>query len=98
MRHGTCTAAHSLDLKAPLRRGFFAHRRCREQKGRPAVSLAEPTSRASDMSERHFTYDRPTFAAYGYAVESLLVSVPAVCFTLALVTDVIYWRSSYLMW
>jgi uncharacterized membrane protein len=28
----------------------------------------------------------------------MLVPFPIVCFTLALVTDIIYWRTSYLMW
>lgn len=28
----------------------------------------------------------------------MLASFPVVCFTLALATDVIYWRTSYLMW
>jgi uncharacterized membrane protein len=34
----------------------------------------------------------------GYTIESLLISFPVVCFTLALVTDILYWRTSFLMW
>ena len=38
------------------------------------------------------------FMTPGYAITSLLWAFPMVSFTLALVTDVIYWRTSYLMW
>lgn len=49
------------------------------------------------MSSHSYTYARPV-PSTGQAVEALLVSFPVVCFTLALVTDIIYWRTSFLMW
>jgi uncharacterized membrane protein len=33
-----------------------------------------------------------------HPVHAVLVSFPIVCFTLALLTDIAYWRTSYLMW
>lgn len=34
----------------------------------------------------------------GCAIENVLVSFPLVCFTLALVTDIVYWRTGFLQW
>lgn len=39
--------------------------------------------------------ERPGAAAIAF---SALSPFPAVCFTLALLTDIAYWRTSYLMW
>lgn len=34
----------------------------------------------------------------GHPIHAMLVPFPIVCFTLALLTDIAYWRTSYLMW
>lgn len=39
-----------------------------------------------------------TAAIAGHPVHTMLVPFPIVCFTLALVTDIVYWRTSHLMW
>jgi uncharacterized membrane protein len=39
-----------------------------------------------------------TAAIGGHPIHPMLVPFPIVCFTLALVTDIIYWQTSYLMW
>jgi uncharacterized membrane protein len=39
-----------------------------------------------------------TAAIAGHPIHPMLVPFPIVCFTLALVTDIIYWRTSNLMW
>lgn len=41
---------------------------------------------------------RSPVVAAGCAIEPVLVSFPFVCFTLALVTDIVYWRTAYLEW
>lgn len=41
---------------------------------------------------------RATVAIGGHPVHAALVPFPIVCFTLALLTDIAYWQSSYLMW
>lgn len=46
----------------------------------------------------NLTLQRSSFLSVGCAIENVLASFPVVCFTLALGTDVIYWRTSYLMW
>jgi uncharacterized membrane protein len=47
------------------------------------------------MTSQHI---RSTAAVAGHPIHAMLVPFPIVCFTLALVTDIIYWRTSYLMW
>lgn len=37
-------------------------------------------------------------AISGHPIHAMLVPFPIVCFTLALVTDITYWQTSYLMW
>jgi uncharacterized membrane protein len=39
-----------------------------------------------------------TAAIAGHAIHRLLASFPIACFTLALATDIAYWRTSNLMW
>jgi uncharacterized membrane protein len=39
-----------------------------------------------------------TAAIAGHPIHAMLVPFPIVCFTLALVTDIAYWRTSHLMW
>ena len=34
----------------------------------------------------------------GFPLRTFFVPFPFVCFTLALVTDIAYWRTSFLMW
>jgi len=34
----------------------------------------------------------------GHVIYLMLVQFPVVCFTLALLTDILYWQTSYLMW
>ncbi|MCF6367498.1 DUF2231 domain-containing protein [Rhizobium halophilum] len=44
------------------------------------------------------TYATTTTGRAGFPLRSLFVPFPFVCFTLALVTDITYWQTSYLMW
>lgn len=44
------------------------------------------------------TYSTTTTGRTGFAVSSLFVPFPFVCFTLTLFTDIIYWQTSFLMW
>lgn len=39
-----------------------------------------------------------TVAIAGQPIHSMLVQFPIVCFTLALLTDIAYWRTEHLMW
>lgn len=39
-----------------------------------------------------------TAAIGGQPIHSMLAQFPNVCFTLTLLTDIVYWRTSYLMW
>ena len=39
-----------------------------------------------------------TAAIGGQPVHSVLAQFPTVCFALTLITDIVYWRTSYLMW
>lgn len=39
-----------------------------------------------------------TAAIAGQPIHSMLAQFPNVCFTLTLITDFIYWRTSHLMW
>ena len=41
---------------------------------------------------------RSTAAVAGHVIHRLLASFPIACFTLALATDIAYWRTSNLMW
>lgn len=44
-------------------------------------------------------FNPPSVAAIaGHPIHAMLVPFPIVCFTLALLTDIAYWRSSHLMW
>jgi uncharacterized membrane protein len=50
------------------------------------------------MPSLHAQNPRPAALVAGYPIHTVLVSFPIVCFTLALVTDIAYWRTSYLTW
>jgi uncharacterized membrane protein len=53
------------------------------------------------QSERTDAMDFPapsTAAIAGHPLHAALVPFPIVCFTLALVTDVVYWRTANMMW
>ena len=50
------------------------------------------------MPSIHATFPPSAFARVSHAAHSLLVAFPAVCFTLTLGTDVLYWQTSNLMW
>ncbi len=41
---------------------------------------------------------RPTAAISGHPIHAALVPFPIVCFTLVLVTDILYWQTENLMW
>ena len=41
---------------------------------------------------------RSTATIGGHPIHPMLVPFPIVCFTLALVTDIVYWQTSHLMW
>lgn len=43
-------------------------------------------------------HPQSTAAIAGHPVHTMLVPFPIVCFTLALLTDIAYWQTSYLMW
>lgn len=45
-----------------------------------------------------FPHPRSTAAIAGHPIHAMLVPFPIVCFTLAFITDVIFWRTSYIMW
>lgn len=47
------------------------------------------------MAAQHI---RSNASLAGHPIHPMLVPFPIVCFTLALVTDIIYWRTSHLMW
>jgi uncharacterized membrane protein len=44
------------------------------------------------------TYSTTTSGRAGFALSSLFVPFPFVCFTLTLFTDILYWQTSFLMW
>lgn len=44
------------------------------------------------------TYATTTTGRAGFPLRSLFVPFPFVCFTLALLTDITYWQTAYLMW
>jgi len=44
------------------------------------------------------TYPASTVTVAGQPIHSMLVQFPVVCFTLALFTDLAYWRTANLMW
>lgn len=44
------------------------------------------------------TAPSPRLVATGRPIANLLIPFPAVCFTLALLTDVAYWQTANLMW
>lgn len=44
------------------------------------------------------SYSTTTTGRAGFPVRTLFVPFPFVCFTLALATDITYWRTSFLMW
>jgi uncharacterized membrane protein len=48
----------------------------------------------------HPYYSNPpsTASIAGHPIHAMLVPFPIVCFTLALITDIVYWRTSHLMW
>jgi uncharacterized membrane protein len=47
---------------------------------------------------RYASYTPATVAIAGHPIHAALVPFPIVCFTLTLLTDVAYWRTSHLMW
>ena len=46
----------------------------------------------------NFLHPQSTAAIAGHPIHAMLVPFPVVCVTLALVTDITYWQTSYLMW
>lgn len=50
------------------------------------------------MPSPHVPHPPSAAAIAGHAIHTILASFPIACFTLALVTDITYWRTSYLMW
>jgi uncharacterized membrane protein len=46
----------------------------------------------------NYPHPQSTAAIAGHPIHAMLVPFPIVCFTLALVTDIIYWQTSHLMW
>lgn len=44
------------------------------------------------------TLQSPPTASNAYPASALFVPFPFVCFTLTLITDIFYWRTSHLMW
>lgn len=44
------------------------------------------------------TIHSPPTASNAYPFSALVVPFPFVCFTLTLLTDILYWRTSHLMW
>lgn len=50
------------------------------------------------MSSSTISHPRSVVSIAGHSIHSILMAFPFVCFTLALVTDVIYWQTAYLMW
>jgi uncharacterized membrane protein len=47
---------------------------------------------------RYASYTPATAAIAGHPIHAALVPFPIACFTLTLLTDVAYWRTSHLMW
>lgn len=50
------------------------------------------------MASQHHPHPQSAAAIASHPIHPMLVQFPIVCFTLALVTDIIYWQTSYLMW
>lgn len=50
------------------------------------------------MSAVKVSRPQSTFMSSVHSVYAALVQFPVVCFTLALLTDLAYWQTSYLMW
>jgi uncharacterized membrane protein len=50
------------------------------------------------MAPNSVSGSRSRLLAAGCAIENVLVAFPVVCFSLALVTDIVYWRTAYLEW
>jgi uncharacterized membrane protein len=50
------------------------------------------------MPSPNFPHPQSTAAIAGHPIHTMLVPFPIVCFTLALLTDIIYWQTSDLMW
>lgn len=44
------------------------------------------------------TYTTTTTGRSGFPIRTLFVPFPFVCFTLALISDIAYWQTSFLMW
>nr|CAD6409727.1 hypothetical protein REQ54_00630 [Rhizobium sp. Q54] len=44
------------------------------------------------------TYTTTTTGRAGFPLRTFFVPFPFVCFTLALITDIAYWQTSFLMW
>ena len=45
-----------------------------------------------------FSHPRSTAAIAGHPIHAILIPFPIACFTLTLLTDIAYWRTSNLMW
>ena len=50
------------------------------------------------MLPRNFPHPQSTATIAGHPIHTMLVPFPIVCFVLALVTDIVYWQTSNLMW
>jgi uncharacterized membrane protein len=50
------------------------------------------------MPSPNFPHPQATATIAGHPIHAMLVPFPIVCFVLALVTDIVYWQTSYLMW
>lgn len=45
-----------------------------------------------------FPHPRSVAAIAGHPIHAMLVPFPIVCFTLAFLTDIAFWQTSYIMW
>ena len=50
------------------------------------------------MPHSDYSHPQSTAAIAGHPIHVMLVPFPIVCFTLALLTDIAYWRTSNMMW
>jgi uncharacterized membrane protein len=66
----------------------------------PPRALVRPAEMARTLRAPmpHFPHPQSTAAIAGHPIHPMLVPFPIVCFTLALITDIAYWRTSNLMW
>jgi uncharacterized membrane protein len=50
------------------------------------------------MLSPNYSNPQSTATIAGLPIHAMLVPFPIVCFTLALITDIVFWRTSHLMW